>query len=87
MERTYNSRRAINGAIGAHISWAHTVDRQARTEAGRRAAAGRFERMVPAEITDPVARAVAAEHLRKAHMLKMAAASARSRRNRARKAS
>jgi hypothetical protein len=39
--------------------------------------------MVPAEITDPVARAEAAEHLRKAHYIKMALASAKVRRNRA----
>lgn len=80
------ARHVIAGRLGAHQSWANTVDRTARTEAGRRAAAGRFEAQVRPEITDPVARAVAAEHLRKAHMLKMAAASARSRRNRARKA-
>jgi hypothetical protein len=78
----YRSPQARAGAIGAHLSWANTVDRTARTEAARKAAAARFEAQVDPAITDPQARAQAAEHLRRAHFLRMSAASAKARRAR-----
>ncbi|MGH3627885.1 MAG: hypothetical protein ACRDRL_10660 [Sciscionella sp.] len=66
--------------IAAHESWARTTDRAGRTEAARRAFRDRFERQVPAEITDPVARERAAENLRKAFYTRLALRSAQSRR-------
>jgi len=61
------------GRIGAHISWARTTDRSARTAPARAA----FEAKFLAEADgDPVR----AEHLRKAHFARLALASARARR-------
>lgn len=74
--------RSLISKIGAHESWARTEDRSARTLPGRIAAMDRFEKMVPAEITDPLERAKRAEHLKKAHFLRMARKSAEKRRMR-----
>jgi hypothetical protein len=66
---------AERGQIGAHVSWARTADRTARTSNGRRAFDAKFLAEVDPSITDPATRAKAAEHLRKAYYLRMAAAS------------
>ncbi|MBB4749182.1 hypothetical protein [Actinoplanes lobatus] len=73
------AERTLRARIAANTSWGKTVDRTARTEAARKALHDRFETQVPAEITDPQARAVAAENLRKAHYQRMALRSAQSR--------
>jgi hypothetical protein len=79
-EEPYATPRALHSAIGSHESWSRTTDRTARTAPGREAFNARFEKQVPPEITDPDARARAAEHLRKAYFLRLAAKSARARR-------
>jgi hypothetical protein len=60
------------GAIGAHESWANTVDRSARTAPARAAREAKF---LAAAGGDPVR----AEHLRKAHFKRMALKSAEAR--------
>jgi hypothetical protein len=63
-------------SANAHLSWALTTDRAARTKPGRDA----LERKFLAEAGgDPVR----AAHLRKAHFLRLAAKSAKARRARA----
>lgn len=74
----------LRGRLGAHVMWAETEDRTARTQAARRAFQRRFENQVDRDgVLDPAERAKRAEHARQAHMLKMAMASARARRLRA----
>lgn len=78
------AERSMRAQLGAHASWANTADRSARTAAARRAALRRFERQVDPDGTlDPQDRQRRAEHARKAHMLKLSMAAARSRRRRA----
>jgi hypothetical protein len=75
------SDRSIIASIGAHESWARTVDRTARTANGRRAALERFEREVDPDGTlAPAERTIRAEHLRKAHMQRLALKSVQARR-------
>jgi hypothetical protein len=77
--------RVLIGRIGAHASWANTVDRTARTEPGRRAMLEKFEDEVDPNRELPVAeRARRAEHARKAYFQRLALKSARARRRRAR---
>jgi hypothetical protein len=67
------SERKLMGQLGAHISWANTEDRSARTAPGRRA----FEQKFLDEAGgDPVR----AEHLRKAYFARLALKSAQARR-------
>ena len=61
------------GYIGAHVSWANTVDRSARTAPARAALDAKF--LAEAD-GDPVR----AAHLRKAHFARLALKSAQSRR-------
>lgn len=75
--------RILQARIAANTSWANTVDRTARTEKARRTALDRFEKQVPAEITDPVQRAKCAENLKRAFYQRMALRSAQVRRRRA----
>lgn len=63
--------------------WARTVDRAGATAAARKAAEDRFDKMVPAEITDPELRAKSAECFRKAHYTRMALESAKVRKAKA----
>ncbi|MDV3134995.1 hypothetical protein [Mycobacterium sp. 29Ha] len=78
------AQKSMRGRAGAHASWAHTEDRAARTAAARRQALRRFEEQVdPDGVLAPAERAVRVEHARKAHMIKLAMASARARRLRA----
>jgi hypothetical protein len=67
------SDRSLIGAIGAHVSWAHTPDRTARTAPARAALDAKF---LAAADGDPVR----AEHLRKAHFKRLALKSAQARR-------
>jgi hypothetical protein len=78
--------RLLNQAA-VEKSWAFTDDRSARTAPARAAAAAKlndqFAREVdPDGVLDPVDRARRAEHLRRAHFRKLAAASALKRANR-----
>ena len=56
--------RALLGRLGAEVSWARTVDRTARTQPGRDALKARFLKEADG---DPVR----AEHLYKAHFLRL----------------
>lgn len=68
------------GSIGAHESWANTVDRTARTAPGRRAFLERFEREVdPDNTLTPAERTIRAEHARKAYFKRLALKSAQAR--------
>lgn len=74
---------AINGRIGAHISWARTPTKAARTrrtEPGREGLLAKFGREVdPDGVMSPEDRDRAAEHLRSAHMSRIAKISAANR--------
>jgi hypothetical protein len=65
--------RQLVGRIGAETSWANTEDRTARTKPARDALNKRF---LDEAGGDPIR----AEHLRKAHFLKLALKSAQARR-------
>lgn len=67
------AERRLIGKLGAHASWAVTEDRTARTAPARAALAARFLAQANG---DPVR----AEHLRKAHFLRLAHKSAQARR-------
>ena len=64
--------RSLRGKLAAYESWAKTPDRTARTAPARAALDRTFLDKVSPEITDPVARARAAESLRKAHFARLA---------------
>lgn len=76
-------QRRLQARIAANTRWANCVNRSAATEKARRKALDRFERQVPAEITDPVQRAKCAENLKRAFYQRMAFKSAQVRRRRA----
>ena len=63
----------LHAQIAAHISWANTADRAARTANAR---AARDQKFLDLAGGDPVR----AEHLRKAHFAKLALKSAQARR-------
>ena len=73
-------QRRLRAQVAAHVQWASEPDRSARTKAARDGLLAKFE----AE-ADPDGRLPAeerrrrAEHLRKAHMARMALASSRAR--------
>lgn len=76
------SRHVQNGRIGALESWARTTDRAARTKNARENSPANFEyhlARVDPSITDPQERVKAAEASHKAHMLRLARASAKAR--------
>ncbi|WP_163890309.1 hypothetical protein [Mycolicibacterium hippocampi] len=74
----------MRAQLGAHAQWARTEDRTARTAAARSGFYKRFESQVdPDGVLAPEERAKRAENARKAYMLKLSMASARSRRRRA----
>ena len=76
------SDRKMAAQIAAHASWAATPDRTARTAAARAGLVAKFEREVDPDGTLPLAeRARRAESLRKAHYVRLALASAKSRRH------
>jgi hypothetical protein len=75
----------LNGRIGALESWARTTDRAGRTSAARKASPASVEywtERVDGAITDPDERRRAAEAAQRAHMLRLARASAVARRRR-----
>lgn len=77
MSRQYTS---LHGQIAAHTRWAHTADRSAATAPARKAFIARFERLVDPEGVLPLdERRKRAESAKKAHMLRLAAASAAAR--------
>lgn len=75
------STPAQRGRVGAHVSWARTVDRAARTEPGRKGFMARFEREVdPDGVLSEAERVRRAEHALKAYMQRLALTSAQRRR-------
>jgi hypothetical protein len=79
-----DSERKLRASIAAHTSWANTPDRAARTENARRAQRESFERKVdPDHKLSPAERTRRAEHAYKAHMARLALASAKARRAKA----
>jgi hypothetical protein len=75
------SERVLRARMAAHISWAKTEDRSARTVAARRAALARFEEQVdPDGRLSAAERARRAEHALRAHMTRLALRSAQVRR-------
>ncbi|QNI06505.1 hypothetical protein GAN17_09490 [Mycobacterium kubicae] len=78
------AERSLHGQIGAHESWARTVNRSARTAPARKAMLDKFERQVdPDGELSPAERAKRAEHARKAYFKRMALKSAQARRRKA----
>jgi hypothetical protein len=70
--------------MAAHVSWAKTDDRSARTAPARRAALARFEDQVdPEDKLSAAERARRAEHALRAHMTRLALRSAQVRRRQA----
>jgi len=75
-----SAERRLRAQLAVHTSWANTTDRTARTAPATAASMARFETQVdPDGLLPPEERARRAEHLRKAHMAKLAFASARAR--------
>ena len=76
---------SLRAQLAVHSSWAKTTDRAARTNPGLQAAnVTRFEKLVdPDGILSPQERAKRAASARKAHIARMAMASAKARRLRA----
>lgn len=76
------AERIWRARLAAHISWANTADPADRTAKAREAFNARFEKQVREEHPDWSEEQVqrAAEHLRQAHFLRMARASAKARR-------
>lgn len=74
-------QRRLRAQLGAHTSWANTLDRTARTSAGSRAAEARFEKqareMHPNATDEQIAKV--AESLRRAHYKRMGLKSAAAR--------
>ncbi|HEX2893170.1 MAG TPA: hypothetical protein VHO29_04110 [Marmoricola sp.] len=68
--------KSASGRIGAHISWANTENRSARTAPARAALDAKFLEQAGG---DPVR----AAHLRKAHFARLALKSAQARRRKA----
>jgi hypothetical protein len=84
LDREPEPGRQLIGRIGAHVSWARTADRTARTANARQAFNERFAREADPDGVLPVEeRARRAEHLRKAYFARLALRSAQSRRRRA----
>ena len=74
---------ALHHKRGVTESWAHTVDRTARTQAARDARQKRYEQQVdPDGVMDPVTRRKAAKNAEMAHMLRMAEKSVKARKAR-----
>lgn len=78
------SERTLRARLAAHESWANTEDRPARTAAARQALEDRWieEARRRFGYTDPDKLTQAAEHLKKAHYVRLALKSARARRAR-----
>ena len=75
------TERRLRAEIAAETSWAWTADPSRRTKPGRDAAFTKFENEAdPEGELDPAERRRRAEHLRRAHMKRLALKSAESRR-------
>jgi hypothetical protein len=73
--------RSLRGRLASHAGWAKTTDVLARTRPGRDKAFERFLLQVdPTGSLTPEERARRAKHAQKAHMYRLALASARARR-------
>lgn len=77
------AQRSLRARIAAHLSWANTSDRAARTAAARKAALDRFDRLVdPDGVLDPDERAKRARNARSAYFSRLALRSSQARRTR-----
>ena len=77
-------QRRRRARIAAHVSWANTTDRAARTTAGTKAFLDRFARQVdPDGVLPDEIRTAMTRHARTAYMLQLAERSAAARRRRA----
>ncbi len=80
------AEHSLASRFGAHLSWANTEDRSARTAPARRGLLDKFEKLAdPGGVLLPAERAKRAENLRKAHYTRMALKSAQARRRRSAK--
>jgi hypothetical protein len=75
--------RSVIASIAADISWGNTPDRTARTAPARKALEDKFLELVPSEVVDPDARAIAADNLKRAFYRQLARKSAAVRRAKA----
>ena len=76
-------QRRRRARIAAHVSWANTADRTARTSPGTTAFLARFERLVDPDGALPAdVRSTMARHARTAYMLQLAERSVAARRPR-----
>jgi len=67
-----SSSAVERGRLGAHLSWARTADRAARTRPARRAFLAKFEAEEdPDGVLSQAERAIRAEHAMKAHMTRI----------------
>jgi hypothetical protein len=79
------TRRALRARIAAAERWGRAADRTAQTAPARRGLRAKFERQVdPDGSLSPDERARRADHLMRAHMLRMSLIAAERRRRRAR---
>jgi hypothetical protein len=75
------SERTLRARMAAHLSWAKTEDRSARTAPARKAALARFaDQLDPEHRLSPAERSRRAEHAMRAHMTRLALRSAQERR-------
>ncbi|MCG5460805.1 hypothetical protein MED01_004231 [Micromonospora sp. MED01] len=74
--------RAAAGRIGGLTRASREIDPKAAAQRGQRGLIARFEKQVPAEVTDPAQRTRMAELALRAHMSRLAVASAKKRRAR-----
>lgn len=77
--------RTMRAQLGAHASWANTLDPASRTEKARSAANGKFEQQARAKFPDATDEQITrvAGHLRQAHFKAMGLKSAMARRAKA----
>lgn len=68
----YSSHHVDAGRIGGLVRAARATDPGALGRSGQRGLMARFEREVPAEVTDPVQRANQAQLALRAHMARLA---------------
>jgi hypothetical protein len=80
MSRLTPEQRRLRAELGAHERWAREPNRSAATAKARRAFLAKLEAQVdPQGVMPAEERARRAEHLRKAHMARMALAASRAR--------
>lgn len=78
------AQRALRARLAAHVSWARTSDRSARTAPARLASLARFEALVdPDGVLSAGERAARAESARRAYFVGLALRSSRVRAGRA----